>query len=142
MRLVYQWLNELVAVSEPPERLAADLALRGFEVASIEHGRQPVIDFEITANRPDCLSHIGLAREVSAAYGRPLRTPELPVRVAPSALAQGTLPVRDAACHERAGRVRDAACHERAAQRRVEWWRGKDSNLRRRWADRFTVCCV
>src|SRR5262249_44359222 len=22
------------------------------------------------------------------------------------------------------------------------WWRGKDSNLRRRKADRFTVCCV
>ncbi len=22
------------------------------------------------------------------------------------------------------------------------WWRGKDSNLRSRWGDRFTVCCV
>ena len=28
----------------------------------------PVIDFEITANRPDCLSHLGLAREASAIW--------------------------------------------------------------------------
>ncbi len=77
MRLVYHWLNELVHVSESPERLAADLALRGFEVASIQHGSQPVIDFEITANRPDCLSHIGLAREVSATYNRPLHPLDL-----------------------------------------------------------------
>lgn len=74
MRLVYHWLNDLVAVSETPEQLATDLGLRGFEVASVEHGYQPVIDFEITANRPDCLNHLGLAREVSAIYGRPLKT--------------------------------------------------------------------
>ena len=29
----------------------------------------PVIDFEITANRPDCLSHVGLAREASRDLG-------------------------------------------------------------------------
>ena len=76
MRLVYPWLCELVKVPGDPESVATTLALRGFEVASIEHGRQPVIDFEITANRPDCLSTIGLAREASAAYGVPLRMPD------------------------------------------------------------------
>ena len=34
-----------------------------------------VIDFEITANRPDCLSVIGIAREVATKYGTPLRSP-------------------------------------------------------------------
>ena len=33
-----------------------------------------VIDFEVTANRPDCLSVIGLAREVATAYRPPARS--------------------------------------------------------------------
>lgn len=32
-----------------------------------------VIDFEVTANRPDCLSVVGMAREVATAYGVRLR---------------------------------------------------------------------
>src|SRR5512141_1360681 len=53
------------------------MALRGFEVASIEalEGGDAVIDFEITANRPDCLSVLGLAREVATAFDRPLTLP-------------------------------------------------------------------
>ena len=35
----------------------------------------PVIDFEITANRPDCLSVLGIAREVATAFDLPLRLP-------------------------------------------------------------------
>jgi phenylalanyl-tRNA synthetase beta chain len=76
VRLPYHWLSELVKVPGTPEEVAATLALRGFEVASVEHGRQPVIDFEITANRPDCLSVIGLAREAGAAYDLPLQLPD------------------------------------------------------------------
>jgi phenylalanyl-tRNA synthetase beta chain len=76
VRLPYLWLTDLVNVPGDPESIAAALALRGFEVASVEHGRQPVIDFEITANRPDCLSIIGLAREASAAFGVPLQRPD------------------------------------------------------------------
>ncbi|MEE1037898.1 MAG: phenylalanine--tRNA ligase subunit beta [Eubacterium sp.] len=34
------------------------------------------IDFEITPNRPDCLSMIGMAREAAATFGRTLRYPE------------------------------------------------------------------
>src|SRR5262249_23812085 len=34
-----------------------------------------VIDFEVTANRPDCLSVLGLAREVATAFDLPLRPP-------------------------------------------------------------------
>ena len=73
MRLPHAWLTELVRVPDGVDAVAAKLALRGFEVASIEDG---VIDFEITANRPDCLSVIGLAREASAAYSLPLALPD------------------------------------------------------------------
>ena len=76
MKLPYRWLRELVPVPGDPESVARTLALRGFEVADIEHGRDDVIDFEITANRPDCLSVVGLAREAAAAYGLPLQVPD------------------------------------------------------------------
>ena len=81
MKLPYRWLTELVAVPASVDEVASALGLRGFEVASIERresaqGSDDVIDFEITANRPDCLSVIGLAREASAAFARPLTLPE------------------------------------------------------------------
>jgi len=73
VRLVYSWLRELVPVTVDVETAAREISLRGFEVASVEQGAEPVIDFEITANRPDCLSHLGLAREASAIWGLPLQ---------------------------------------------------------------------
>src|SRR5437867_878322 len=77
MRLVLSWLREFVDVDASVEHIAETLGLRGFEVASIERlaGGDAVIDFEITANRPDCLSVLGLAREVATAYDRPLTLP-------------------------------------------------------------------
>ena len=79
MRLVYPWLCDLVAVPGTPETIAHEISLRGFEVASVEPGRLPVIDFEITANRPDCLSHVGLAREASVIWSLPLQMPDMTV---------------------------------------------------------------
>jgi len=39
----------------------------------------PVLDVEVTTNRPDCLSLVGLARELSAALGVPLKFPDTSV---------------------------------------------------------------
>jgi phenylalanyl-tRNA synthetase beta chain len=77
MRLVLSWLREFVDVSAPVEEIAEQVGLRGFEVASIEKldDGDAVIDFEITANRPDCLSVLGLAREVATVYDQPLVLP-------------------------------------------------------------------
>jgi len=36
-----------------------------------------VLELEITANRGDCLSHIGVAREISARYQKPLHLPSI-----------------------------------------------------------------
>jgi phenylalanyl-tRNA synthetase beta chain len=66
VKIVHQWLAELVDVPGDVERVAEEIALRGFEVAGVEDG---VIDFEITANRPDCLSHVGMAREAAVIWG-------------------------------------------------------------------------
>lgn len=78
MRLLVSWLRDFVDVEAPAEEIGERLGLRGFELAAIEQigGGDAVIDFEITANRPDCLSVIGLAREVAVAYDRPLKYPE------------------------------------------------------------------
>jgi phenylalanyl-tRNA synthetase beta chain len=69
VRIVYNWLREIVPVPDGVEIVAREISLRGFELAAVEQGREPVIDFEITANRPDCLSHVGIAREASAIWG-------------------------------------------------------------------------
>jgi phenylalanyl-tRNA synthetase beta chain len=73
MRLVISWLRDFVDVTASPQEIADSLGLRGFEVASVESlgGGDAVIDFEVTANRPDCLSVIGLAREVATAFQIP-----------------------------------------------------------------------
>ena len=78
MKLLVSWLRELADVRLPVADLASLLSMRGFEVASIEpvdSGGDAVIDFEITANRPDCLSVAGLAREAATACRVPLRLP-------------------------------------------------------------------
>ena len=77
MRLVLSWLRELVDVRASADEIASTLGLRGFEVASIEalDGGDAVIDLEVTANRPDCLSVLGLAREVATAFDLPLERP-------------------------------------------------------------------
>ena len=77
MRIVHSWLAELVNVPADVETTARELALRGFEVASVETHPHAVIDFEITANRPDCLNHVGMAREASAVWSVPLQMPDL-----------------------------------------------------------------
>ncbi len=85
MKVLVSWLRELVDVPVGIEALAERLHLAGFELASITPldpvpgpdgpttGPDAVIDFEITANRPDALSVAGFAREVAALYDVPLR---------------------------------------------------------------------
>jgi len=80
MRLVLSWLRDFVDIDASADQIAEKIGLRGFEVASVEslpnHPAYPdkpegVIDFEVTANRPDCLSVMGLAREVATAFNIP-----------------------------------------------------------------------
>jgi len=78
MKISVEWLKEYVDVSESPAGLKSDLSMKGLLVEDIEESSgTSVLDIEITSNRPDCLSHIGIAREVAAIYGRRLKTPPI-----------------------------------------------------------------
>jgi phenylalanyl-tRNA synthetase beta chain len=78
MKVVYNWLKDFVDVTAPPQELASRLALSGTNIGSVEDGPHgAVIDAEVSSNRPDCLGHYGIAREVGAIYKLPLK------RVAP-----------------------------------------------------------
>ena len=74
MKIVYNWLKQFVDVTASPADLRARLSLAGIAVDSIEESAAgPVLDAEVTANRPDCLGHLGIAREVAAIYRLPLK---------------------------------------------------------------------
>jgi phenylalanyl-tRNA synthetase beta chain len=91
VKLLVSWLREFVEVTASPEELGETLSLRGFELAGVEKrdadaaagGADAVLDLEITANRPDALSVLGLAREVATAYSLPLRPPAAPSAASP-----------------------------------------------------------
>jgi len=74
MKVLYNWLKEFVDVKAPATDLRARLSLCGIAVDSVEESAAgPVLDAEITANRPDCLGHLGIAREAAAIYRMPLK---------------------------------------------------------------------
>jgi phenylalanyl-tRNA synthetase beta chain len=82
MKVVYNWLKDFVNLTASPDELASRLALSGTNIGSVQisaHGA--VIDAEVSSNRPDCLGHYGIAREISAVYKLPLKpvSPKPPV---------------------------------------------------------------
>ena len=76
MKICLSWLKEFVTADEPPARLAADLSMLGLPVDAVDAaGPDTVLELDITANRPDCLNHLGVARELAVLYREPLRPP-------------------------------------------------------------------
>ena len=74
MKVVYNWMKDFVDVTASPQELASRLALSGTNIAGVEIGPHgAVIDAEVSSNRPDCLGHYGIAREVAAIYRLPLK---------------------------------------------------------------------
>ena len=70
MNISYNWLKDLVEVDLPPQDLAVKLTSAGLAVEGIhEFGDDFVFDIDLTSNRSDCLSHLGVAREISAITG-------------------------------------------------------------------------
>ena len=49
----------------------------GTPVSEVLFSNTPVIEYEITPNRPDCLSIIGMARESAASFGEKIKLPDL-----------------------------------------------------------------
>jgi len=51
---------------------SAELGTPAFEAMGL---KDTIIEIDLTPNRPDCLGHLGVARELSALYGRALKAP-------------------------------------------------------------------
>lgn len=84
MKISMNWLKDLVCFDETPEMLARDLSMLGLPVDAVEPlGDDRIFDIDITANRPDGLSHLGIARDIAARYGEPLRPPQAEVEGIP-----------------------------------------------------------
>jgi len=74
MKVIYNWLKEFLDLTASPDEVASRLALSGTNIGSVENGPHgAVIDAEVGSNRPDCLAHYGIARELSAVYKLPLK---------------------------------------------------------------------
>jgi phenylalanyl-tRNA synthetase beta chain len=81
MDISYNWLRELTDVRLPPRELAERLTMAGLAVDAVkESGDDFVLEFDLTSNRPDCLSHLGIAREAAALTGASLKLPDLTVK--------------------------------------------------------------
>lgn len=86
MKVPLSWIREFVDVTATAEEIGARMGIRGLPLESLEpHGVRAdgtqddvVLDFEVTANRPDCMSVIGIAREIATAYGLPLGGTKVP----------------------------------------------------------------
>jgi len=71
------WLSEYVSLPESTAALVERLLLSGLNHESTRRvGEDTAVEIEVTSNRPDCLGHIGVAREVAVLFDRPLRVPD------------------------------------------------------------------
>jgi phenylalanyl-tRNA synthetase beta chain len=88
MRASLDWLKDLIDIDIPAHEAAHVLTMAGLEVEGLEEvegdvvmevgaaGKDYVFEVNVTPNRPDCLSLLGIARELSALTGKPIRLPE------------------------------------------------------------------
>jgi phenylalanyl-tRNA synthetase beta chain len=76
MKICWSWLKDYVDLD-----VSVDALIERFTAAGLNHestseaAGEVAVEFEVTSNRPDCLSHIGLAREAAVLFGRELRIP-------------------------------------------------------------------
>jgi phenylalanyl-tRNA synthetase beta chain len=76
MNISYNWLREFVEIDLKPAELAQKLTDAGLAVEGIHEFEDDfVFDIDLTSNRPDCLSHLGVAREISAITNKTLPVP-------------------------------------------------------------------
>jgi phenylalanyl-tRNA synthetase beta chain len=77
MLISYNWLRELTGTSLTPLELRERLTMVGLAIDAVEEIEgDSVLDVEVPSNRPDCLSHIGIAREVSVIEKSKVQSPK------------------------------------------------------------------
>lgn len=78
MRVPFEWLKEYIDIESSAEEIADRLTMIGHEVEAMEKIEDDIVfEVNVTPNRPDCLSIFGIARELSASYGIPVKFPDI-----------------------------------------------------------------
>lgn len=74
MIVSWNWLNDYVPLKMSQAELVERLMMAGLNHESTEQlGHDWAIDLEVTSNRPDCLGHIGIAREAAVLFDLQLK---------------------------------------------------------------------
>ena len=77
MLISYNWLRELTGTNLTPTQLRERLTMVGLAIDAVEEIEgDSVLDVEVPSNRPDCLSHIGIAREVTVIERSKVQSPK------------------------------------------------------------------
>ena len=77
MFISYSWLFQLTDTNFSAPEVKERLTMVGLAIDSVEnHGQDFVLDVEVPSNRPDCLSHVGIARELTVIEQKKLQLPE------------------------------------------------------------------
>ncbi|MDT7541652.1 MAG: phenylalanyl-tRNA synthetase beta chain [Acidobacteriota bacterium] len=77
MNISYNWLRELTGVEWGVEELRERFTMRGLEVEGVHEAEDDhVFEIAVLSNRPDWLSHLGVAREVGVMTGRGVALPK------------------------------------------------------------------
>lgn len=81
MKISYNWLKEFINLKVSANKLADDLCLFGHEVEEVKkHNDDYILDIKFTANRGDCLSMIGISREIAAMYDLKIKNKSIDVK--------------------------------------------------------------
>jgi phenylalanyl-tRNA synthetase beta chain len=102
-----EWLRDWVSIDLEPSQLAERLTVAGLEVDSVEAAApdDAILDIDLTPNRGDCFSVLGIAREIAAIQGLELETPkDAPIAAQNSATFDVKLEA-EAGCPRFIGRV-------------------------------------
>src|SRR6266849_6163747 len=79
------WLKDYVDITLPPKELGDKLTEVGLGTKKIrKEGSETIFELEITPIRPDCLSIIGIAREIAAIEGKKIKFPKLKTNLKPT----------------------------------------------------------
>jgi phenylalanyl-tRNA synthetase beta chain len=77
MIVSWNWLRDYLDLDMPPDEVERRLAMAGLNhEESWQSEDDLAIDFEVTSNRPDCLGHLGIAREIAVVFDKPLTVPD------------------------------------------------------------------
>src|SRR5215510_12292016 len=77
MFISYNWLRELTGTKLTPEEIRDRLTNVGLAVDAVDpRGDDFVLDVEVPSNRGDCLSHLGMARELATIEQSEVQSPK------------------------------------------------------------------